>query len=378
MKVLIPIPHYYPVIGGIETWTKNIAENLVEKAEIFVVTGKIKNYPNQEEQKGVKIWRVSLFSLSNLSVSPFVCILSSLPFIFFKSLYLIKKEKIDILHCQGFLSSLLGFLLSRLTKVSYLTTVQRLESKRNPLKNFIYRQAAVCIAASQAIKRNFKEIDCKNIEVIPNGIDLTRFENLDRQKSRQKIGLNGEFVVMTAARLEKVKGIDYLIEAIKLIEAGPRPINIRLIVIGDGSEKENLEDLVVKLDLKDKVEFLGEIPNKEIPAYLVAADCFCLPSLKEGFGIAILEAQAATIPVVGTKIGGILDLVIDNKTGILVELGNSEVIAQALFKVYSQPEFARNLAQNAKKNLNNYDWQIIALKVFKLYEIYHRYPNLPA
>ena len=95
MKVLMPALHYYPVIGGIEIWTQKIAEGLAEKAEIFVVTGKVKNQPDQEEKKGVKIWRTSLFTLSNLSASPIIYILLLLPFIFFKSWSLIKKEKID-------------------------------------------------------------------------------------------------------------------------------------------------------------------------------------------------------------------------------------------------------------------------------------------
>ena len=97
MKVLMPALHYYPVIGGIETWTRNIAERLSEKAEVFVVTGKVKGQPKKEERNGVKIWRTSLFTLSNLSASPKIYSLSLLPFIFFKSLNLVKKEKINII-----------------------------------------------------------------------------------------------------------------------------------------------------------------------------------------------------------------------------------------------------------------------------------------
>ena len=354
----MPALHYYPVIGGIETWTQNIAERLSKKAEIFVVTGKVKNQPNKKELNGVKVWRTSLFTLSNLSASPLIYSLSLLPFIFFKSLSLAKKEKIDVLHCQGFLSSFLGFLLSKLTGAPYITTVQRLESRRNCLKNFIYRKANFCIGASRAIEENFKKIGAKNIEVVPNGIDLKRFENLERRP-------HDGFTVMTVARLEKVKGIEYLIKAFSRCDL---PGRSHLLIIGDGSERKKLESLVEKLNLKEKVKFLGQIPNEKIPEYLAGADCFCLPSLKEGFGIVVLEAQAASVPVIGTKVGGILDLVEDGKTGILVESGDSEAIAEAISKIYSNPDFSQNLVQNAKMNLEKYNWQNIALKVFQIYE----------
>ena len=184
----------------------------------------------------------------------------------------------------------------------------------------VYRRAFCCIGSSRAVKRYFEAIGAKNIEVIPNGIDLARFKGLDRQRSRQKPGLGNEFVVMTIARLESVKGIEYLIRAIsKLKEASPQSINIKLVIVGDGSERENLESLSAKLGLTERVKFLGQIPNEKIPESLAEADCFCLPSLREGFGIVILEAQAAGIPVIGTKVGGILDLIEDDKTGILVE-----------------------------------------------------------
>ena len=241
MKVLMPATHYYPVIGGIETWTQNIAEGLSGKAEVFVVTGKVKNQPKKEELNGVKIWRNSLFTLSNLSASPTIYSLSLLPFVFFKSLSLIKKEKIDILHCQGFLSSFLGFLLSKLTGTPYLITVQRLEGKGNPFKGMVYRRAFCCIGASRAVKRYFEAVGAKNIEVIPNGIDLARFENLERQPS-------DKFTIMTVARLEKVKGIKYLIEAVSELNL---PRGVSLLIIGDGSERKNLEDLVKKLGLQE-------------------------------------------------------------------------------------------------------------------------------
>ena len=360
----MPVLHYYPVIGGFEMWTQNIAERLSEKAEIFVVTGKVKGQPKKENLNRVNVFRTSLFTLKK-PYSSLIYILSSLPFVFFKSLILIRNKKVNLLHCQGFLSSFLGFFLSKLTRIPYITTVQRLERKGNPLKTLVYRRAACAIAVSLAVKKYFEEIGAKNIEVIPNGVDLRRFENLNREGSRHKLGLKDEFVIMTVARLEKVKGIKYLIGAMARSDLLGRS---HLLIIGDGSERENLESLAEELGLKERVKFLGQISNEKIPEYLAAADCFVLPSLKEGFGIVILEAQAAGIPVIGTRVGGILDIIEDQKTGILVKPKNPKVIAQAISKIYSQPEFAKDLAQNAKANLEKYDWDKIAERVYKVYE----------
>ncbi len=370
MKVLMPVLHYYPVIGGLETWTQNIAEGLSDKAQIFIVTGKVKDRPKREVLKRVKIFRTSLFPLKDLSYSSLFYIITTVPFIFLKSLSVIKTEKVNIIHSQGFLSGLLGYLLFKLTKIPYIVTVQRIEKSKSFLRRLVYNNAKVCIAASLAIKRYFEEIGVKNIKVIPNGIDLKRFQNLDRAENRKKLGLKNEFVIIAVARLEKVKGLKYLVQAMKTLSTKYKTLNTKyqLLIIGDGSERENLENLTNKLELNDKVRFLGQIRNEKVPEYLSAADCFVLPSLSEGFGIVILEAMAANIPVIATKIGGILDIIGDGETGALVEPKNPDGIAKALYKIYSQPKFVKNLVQNAKDNLEKYDWQNIVQKVNLIYQ----------
>lgn len=354
MKILMPALHYYPVVGGIEVWTKNIAEQISQRADVFVVTGRVKNQPDKEAVGRLRIFRTSLFLLSDLSRSPKIYTISLLPFIFLKSLSLMRKNKVDVLHCQGFLSSCLGFCLSAISGVPYIVTVQRLEKKSNPLKNFVYRKAAFCIAASSAVKRNFEDIGAKKVEVIPNGVDLARFENIAKQPHEK-------FTVITVVRLEKVKGVEFLIRALE-------GSSIYLIIVGDGSKRKELENITKQLKLESQIEFLGEIPNEKIPSYLTRADCFVLPSIREGFGIVILEAMAAGLPVIASRIGGILDLVEDQKTGILVEPANAGQIRQALLKIQSETDFAKMLSENARKELHQYDWQKIAERVYGIYQ----------
>ncbi len=222
----------------------------------------------------------------------------------------------------------------------------------------VYRNAKLCIAASSAISKYFGEIGCKNIEVIPNGVDLKRFEGLKRHRKEG-------FVVITVARLERVKGIEYLIKAIpnvKFLIPG-----LKLLIIGDGSERRSLEHLVKELSLEDRIRFIGQIPPEGIPEYFAMADCFVLPSLKEGFGIAILEAMAASVPVIASRVGGIPDIVKEEKTGFLVEPKNSDAIARTILRVYSDRQSVENIIGNAKDGLKKYDWQNIAEKVYENY-----------
>jgi glycosyltransferase involved in cell wall biosynthesis len=355
MKALMPVLHYSPVIGGLETWTENIAERLSGKEGVFVVTGRVSGQPSVETKNGVNIFRTSLFSLKNLSYSSPLYVFSTLPFIFLKSFFLIKKEKIQLLHCQGLLSAILGWCLKRLTGVSYIVTVQSLE-KKGFWEKLAYKNAAFCVAVSGAVKEYFQNMGVENIAVIPNGIDIKRFEKLDRQEARNKLGLNDKFAIMTVARLEKRKGLEFLIRALP-------ELNFPFVcfLVGDGEEGANLENLSEKLGVSDKVKFLGQIDNKEIPGYLAAADCFVLPSLEEGFGIVVLEAQAAGLPVIGTNIGGIKDIIEDSKTGLLVEPADPKELADAIAKVYSGQKFI-------KPDLEKYDWDKIADQVKEVYQ----------
>ncbi len=365
MKVLIPVLHYFPVIGGLETWTRKIAEGTAKKAEVFVITGKVKNRPKQEIYNNVNITRTSLFFLNNLSHSSLIYIITAMPFIFLKSLNLIKKEKIDIMHCQSFLSGFLGYFLFKLTKISYIITVQRLERDKSFIRRLVYNNAKTCIAASVKIREYFESIECKNIKVIPNGIDLERFRNLDRSENKRKLSLNGEFVIMTIARLEKVKGIKYLIQAVKDLD-----FKYKLLIIGDGSERENLENLSKSLGLKKHIQFLGQIENNRAPDYLSVADCFVLPSVSEGFGIVILEAMAAKVPVIATKVGGILDLIEDKETGILVDPKSPEQIKGAIVAIHSKLKFVKKLTEQAFSALKRYNWDNIIEMVYRIYGQY--------
>jgi len=369
----MPVLHYSPVIGGLETWTQNIAERISDEGnEVFLVTGKVEGQPVFEEKNGVKIFRTSLITLKNLSYSSPFYILTSLPFIFFKSLSVIREENVRLCHCQGFLSSFLGYLLFKITNTPYIVTVQRLETDRGLLRRLAYQNARLCIGSSQAVKDYFNSIGIKNVKVIPNGIDFERFQDVERTHAREKLGAGQDFLIMTVARLEKVKGLKYAIRAMDILYKKYQLSNIKYFIIGEGSERKKIENFIQRLGLGDKVVLLGQIKNEDVPNYLAAADCFLLSSLKEGFGIVVLEAMAASVPIVATGVGGVLDIIEDGKTGLLVEPQNPQKIAEAVFRISSNSGLADLVVSNAEEEVKKYGWDKIAQRVSKIYSIYKK------
>ena len=161
-------------------------------------------------------------------------------------------------------------------------------------------------------------------------------------------------LVGTACRLTAWKGVDLLIKAAALLKNTPE--KIQLIIMGDGPEKENLTLLAKNCDLQNDVHFLGRIPQSDMAAHLKSLDIFVLCSLYEGLSHTILQAMKAEIPVIASNIGGNPELVKHEKTGLLVPPQNATCLAEAIAKLTKAPELRKQLARNAKADLNLFSW----------------------
>lgn len=184
----------------------------------------------------------------------------------------------------------------------------------------------------QALKLNIKPK--KELKLIYNGIDALKTEFLAKDEAclellKETSKKNGkvfqtEFTVGTIAGFYPTKGLEYLIEAANIL----KDQNLKFFIIGEGQEKENLESKIKKYSLGKKVVFLGQIP--EAHKYVKAFDIFVLPSVKEGFPWAILEAMAAKVPVIATSVGAIPEIIENGKNGIIVEPRDSRQLAEAI------------------------------------------------
>lgn len=379
----MPVLHYPPVLGGFEIFEENIAKRLAKEMDIFVVTGKIKGYPSKEIRDGVKIFHTSLYTLKNFSYSSPFYILTAIPFIFFKSLKLAKKEKINLIHSHGFFSGIVGFFLSKILSIPYLITIQAadfslyhqgiLSRILYPFYRFIekiiYKNAVLCHSVSYYLAKHYEGLGIKNNVVVPNGVEIKsgimNYESGIMDLKRKLNIKENEKVVLTISRLTPKNGMNDLIECLNYLKEE----NIKLIIIGDGEQKKELEKLAAELNLKNKIIFLGEVNHKEVPEYLSLAEVFIRPSIAEGFGIVFLEAMAAGVPVIGTPVGGIVDFLKDRETGLFCKVKNPQNIAEKIKILLTDEELRLKLIESGKKLVKEeYDWENIAKKIGKIYQ----------
>ncbi|MGC8970740.1 MAG: glycosyltransferase family 4 protein [bacterium] len=198
----------------------------------------------------------------------------------------------------------------------------------------------------------------EKITLIHNGIPETL------EKRELPINIEG-FIIGTAARLTKFKGINYLIEAFNYLYDKYRDLN--LVIIGDGEEKENLERLAKKLDVEDRVFFLGALPNARF--YFRNFHIFVLPSLFEALGIVLLEAISQKVPVIATDVGGIPEIIEDSKTGLLVPPKDSTALAQAIEKLINSQELRVSLGEGGyRRYREEFTLESMCLKTRAIYK----------
>lgn len=222
------------------------------------------------------------------------------------------------------------------------------------LKKKLMTRARAVIVASQAARKMVIEQNADTapqVRLVQNGIDtdywekFSHLENRNEFRSRHFGVMQNEKVILCVAELHERKGQKFLIEAVKMLEKDfPK---IKLVFVGDGYERKSYEKL--SRPLHEKVLFMGR--QKEVGKLMAAADIFVLPSVREAFGLVILEAAMSGAPTVASDVGGISEIIENGKTGLLARAGDSESLAEAIIKILKNPDLAAQLAQNAKLNI---------------------------
>jgi len=265
------------------------------------------------------------------------------------------RNKVDIIHAHCETSYLYSGLAGRLTGTPVIGTYHRSDlSYYQPqfkLKLFA-RLLHGCVAiSSQRMGLMVNQLGIKKdkIQLIPGGIDLERFDFSKTQKSqaRRQLGIDSDAAMLLAlGHLGEIKGHDVLINALKRIQSNVS--NVTLYIGGDGSESDRLklESLVTELGLVGSVFFLGQVSAPEI--WLAACDVFVTVPREEGFGLVFAEAGAMKKPVVATRVGGIQDIILHQKTGFLVEPENVSEIVLAVTQLLEDPLLADQLGAEAR------------------------------
>ncbi len=351
-------------MGGAQRFLYELVTHLSpEKYEITVAAGGHGELFEKLYKKDIKI-----FTIRNFSNIPGIKNFLALWEIF----HLIKRFNPDVLYLlsseAGFTGSIAGSFYRLLfwrknPKIIYRIGGWAFKEPRNIIIKKIYLWAEkisapfkdIIITNSEfdrqlAIKNKIVEPD--KIVTIYNGLDINNLKFLSKEKAIKfiepkiknlKLKIENSILVGTIANLYKNKGLDFLILAAARIKKS-QP-NWRFVIIGDGPERQCLKTLIKKRELENYIILAGRIPDAY--QYLQAFDLFVLPSIKEGQPWVILEAMAASMPIVATNIAGISEMIENEKSGLLVEPADSDALAIAIEKMLTHPSLAHECAISA-------------------------------
>lgn len=353
MNILQLVPELN--VGGVETGVMDVAAGLVKRGHKAVVVSNGGKLLKELQDLGAVHYKLPIHR-KNLIV-----IFKMIP----KLAEIIYKEDIDVVHARSRVPALIGFfavrfmhsrLYKRLRDVDsvkpiFITTCHGYYSKH--LFSRVMGWGKFVIANSQVVAKHMADdfdVPRERIRIIPRGVDLSKFNFKLPDFSGHK---NNEFVIAVVARITPIKGHVYFIRAIsRVIRQMP---NIKVWIIGDASEnqkkyKEQLVLLVKRLGLNKYIEFLGM--RSDIPQLLSKTDLLVMPSVgQEAFGRVLIEAASAGVPIVASKVGGIIDFITHRSNGLLVEPEDIKSLTDAIVEILNNKDLAVSLANRARKDV---------------------------
>ena len=322
-----------------------------------------------QNYKGIK--NISLFPGSLKARYRFLSkILYLLSFIRLRSV--ISKFKPDIVHAHyatgygllGLLSGFHPYILSVWGSDVYLFPRKNIFAKKLLMNNL--NSADYIYSTSKDMAIETRKYTKKNIIITPFGVDLEKFDGSVTKKNKSV-----ELVIGIVKSLEKVYGIQYLIYAFKKVKER-NPQELKLLIVGDGSKRCELEKLTKKLGIESSVEFYGRVPLEHVPIMHKKIDIAVFPSLSESFGVSALEASASGKPIIVTNVGGHPEVVRDGITGFLVPPCDVESLVLSIEKLVNDSDLRYAMGTQGRKFVEeNYSWDKCVRIVVKIYnEIY--------
>lgn len=328
--------------GGITSYVLSLSKGLKDRGHNIYLASSAGQLLNKFQEEGINFIPIPI--KTKKEISPKIALS------FFRLKSFIEKNHIDLVHTHSRTTQVLGCLLHKFTGVRHISTCHGF-FKRRFLRRMFPCWGEMVIAISEPVKEHLIKdfrVEEKNIMVIHNGIEADRFRALDFKsgvRSKKELGLGDGAVIGIVARLSDVKGHIYLIEAMKIVLNNDP--SAQLLIVGEGKEKENLRKKTDGLGITKSVFFIPDVPDTI--AALAAIDIFVMPSLKEGLGLALMEAMAAGLPVIGSNVGGIKSLIQDGLNGILVEPADSKGLAEAILKLLKDSKKRESLGGAAQK-----------------------------
>lgn len=271
----------------------------------------------------------------------------------------------DIVHAHYATSY--GFFGAQLKAENYIVSVwgsdvfdfPRKSSMHKALIKYVFRKAKTILSTSNVMAEEIQLYTKKTVHVTPFGIDVDKFSPKDK--------INSTFIVGTVKSLEKVYGIDYLLEAFSIFHKNFP--NSECHIYGKGSLLEELESLAQELDIAKSVKFKGYVNHDSVPEVLSDFDVFCALSREESFGVAVLEASSCGIPVIVNNIGGLKEVVKDGVTGYILDATDNSQVADKMLFLANSKEERQNLGEKGREFVKtNYSWTKSAQIMNEIYK----------
>ncbi len=378
-KVLIFSTAYLPMVGGAEIAVKEITDRFSE-VEFDLITARIDPTLTDVEKIGrVTVYRVGY---GNKFDKFFLPILGTL-----KARELITKNSYTHLWSimAGQASVACTFVKKLFPHIPLVLTLQEGDEEEylaryvggniflywlliRPWHLMVFKRADQVTVISEYLRKRAETNGIRvPITLVPNGVDAekftltdSQFSNEDRKILRAKLGfLENDTVLITTSRLVEKNAVDDIIKALVLL-----PNTVKLLIVGTGSLEASLRAVVSGYQLEKRVVFAGFVSPAEIPKYLKISDIFVRPSLSEGFGNSFIEAMAAGIPVIATPVGGIVDFLADQSTGLFCLTKDPKSIADKVTLLMSDKKLSDHLVETARSMVvARYDWGIVASRM---------------
>jgi lipopolysaccharide heptosyltransferase II len=329
-------------VGGVETGTLDLARHLVRLNHKAVVVSAGGELVQELEAAGAIHYTLPVNKKSGFAIYKLIPRLAEI----------ITREQIDIVHARSRVPAWIAYFACRRTRAVFITTCHGYYDL-HPFSRVMGWSKRV-IVLSQVIARRMIDdfgVPLEKIRLVPRSVDMEKFKFLSPEKKRGR-----EFNVGVIARLSPLKGHAYFIKAMARVSRSiPR---LKIWIVGDAPRrrqayKEEIQVLVKRLGLWHCTEFLGT--QRDIPQIMSQLDLLVLPTTThEAFGRVVIEAQASGVPVVATQVGGVIDIIDDKETGLLVPPADPNSMSAAILEVYKDTALVQRLAENAYKKVQSH------------------------
>jgi N-acetyl-alpha-D-glucosaminyl L-malate synthase BshA len=290
----------------------------------------------------------------------------------------VKFEKLDVLHVHYAIPHASAAVMAKhilATEGIYIPIVTTLhgtditlvgkDKSFEPVVTYSINQSTGVTTVSDSLKRDTYEHFkvTRDIKVIPNFIDFDRFSKQAKEHFKKAVAPNGEKILIHTSNFRKVKRVEDVVRIFGLVRA---KLNVKLLLVGDGPERQNIEQLCRELDLCDGISFLGK--QDAVEEVLSIGDLFLMPSETESFGLAALEAMACEVPVVSSNAGGIPELMIEGKTGFMCNVGDVAGMAEKAVFILTDENRLKEFKQNARERALDFHINKIVPQYEEMYD----------